>query len=199
VEAARNIIANQTAIGSEVLNNKLYNNGTVGVFREQDDAAIDFMVKVNPTSISENREYITNIYTLDIDGSKYFTYTKPAHGTTASANPEDSPLPEGKSATASAHLHGGFDPKYKNDEFSGNGIMDGRSDGDYNRYIFDNVDGYVGTPSGEALKLDFNKWADDKKGTLNSTQISTKIPSDPKDPDRVNNIDANTSTNTVVN
>jgi len=83
VEAAKNITANQNQPGSDVLNNKLYNSGSHGVFQSNDEAATNWAQNVNPTSINVNLEYSSTLYEVNINGQQYTTYSEPAAGSLA--------------------------------------------------------------------------------------------------------------------
>lgn len=75
-------------------------------------------------------------------------------------------------------------PTYNSNSFSGetNSEEGNRhsSEGDLNVYNIECVDGYVATPNGSLKKYDYSS------GRIST--ISTKIPSDPLDPTRQNNI-----------
>lgn len=119
-----------------------------------------------------NIQYSSNLYEIEINGQKNITYTEPAQGKPAGANPDkDSPVPSGMTRTGIIHSHAAYDPNYKNNEFSG-------ADKQYTTRR--NVDIYVATPEGTLQRYDV------KTGT--EYIQSTDLPSDPKDPDRGNNI-----------
>ena len=174
LEAAKNITSNQNLPESDVLNTVLFNSGSHGVFQSNEEASIDLAKNINPISIEQNREYGSSLYELEIDGQKHITYTESVRGTVTRSDPDDSPIPEGTSPTGFFHSHGGFDVRLDSDIFS---------KGDKKWARRHEMDVYMSTPSGTCQKYDY-------KCQIESV-ISTEIPSDPKDPERVNNIEAN--------
>ncbi len=107
------------------------------------DAAHDAVSDVNPTSISTSTEYAGMIY-QNPDGT--FSYTPPNRGSNDGANPGGpSSCPSGTTPTDYYHTHGSADPGYDNDNFS-------NADKDYGNHY--NVDGYLGTPSGDLKHYD---------------------------------------------
>ena len=172
IEATKDITSNQNQPGSDVMNDKLFNTGSHGVFKTNDEAAIDWAQNVNPKSIQDNLEYGSTLYELEIKGEKYITYVEPAKGSPAGVYTDrESPAPEGKKRTGIIHSHGAYDPRYKNNEFSGSD----RSNADRRQ-----ADSYVVTPNGSLQRYDVC----DKKDST----IKTNIPSDPKDPKRLNEV-----------
>jgi RHS repeat-associated protein len=140
-------------------------------FKTADAAALDFAKLYNDNSIAKSKEYATVIVKITKDSEVFYTYLKPNEGSTASSKARGLGLSnEGDAVTvADAHTHGSYDPKYANNVFS-------KTDTDGNDA--DKIDGYVATPSGSLLKYDHTS----KKVST----ISTNIPSDPNDPQRVN-------------
>lgn len=110
-------------------------------YPSQDSAAYQAVIDINATSIRQHREYGGMIYQ---NPSGTFSYTEPNKGSATSVNPGGpNSVPSGTTATAYYHTHGGNDPGYVNEEFSG-------PDKNYaNSY---SIDGYLGTPSGSIQK-----------------------------------------------
>ncbi len=61
-------------------------NGFHGVFSSTTEAAVDWANKYNPLSISDNREYGSFMYELQIGGQSVQTYTEPTIGDGSSVN-----------------------------------------------------------------------------------------------------------------
>ena len=106
----------------------------------QDTAARDAINDINPTSISEGREYGGWIY-QNSDGT--YSYTESNSGSRAGTSL--GPVPQGVQITGDYHTHGANDPGYDNENFSqtdkiGNDQM--------------NTTGYLGTPSGTIKRYD---------------------------------------------
>ena len=115
----------------------------------KDAAAIDFGLCYNGKSITENREYITNIYSfLTQKGGYGFSYTKPQQGTSDKATNPLEP-DNGESVVARAHTHAAYSPIFVNNKFSGEtNDAEGNkhsSEGDIFVYNLNEVDGYVAT------------------------------------------------------
>jgi len=106
-------------------------------FKTQHDAAF-YALRINSTSISENREHGGLIY-RNSDGS--YSFTGPIAGKEASVDPRNAPAPNGANVTAYYHTHGAYDPKYNSEYFSTNGDIP---------YAKRNeMDGYLATPMGK--------------------------------------------------
>jgi Domain of unknown function (DUF4329) len=114
------------------------------------------------------------IYSRQSNGKTYYGYNEPQKGSNAGANiPEN--IPKDAKSVALIHNHGAYEKEYDNNNFSPQDKNYAESKG---------KDIYVATPGGILQKYDVNS---------NSTTIVDKsIPSDPKDPQRVNKIDPNT-------
>jgi len=114
-------------------------------FRDQNAAAYDILVRWNPVSILNNREYGSTIY-RNRDGSYSASYIV-VKGTFKSVtfNPH-SLAPNGTTATANWHTHGADTPGYQNEGFSPADIR-------FANYYA--VDGYLGTPLGRMFLYDF--------------------------------------------
>jgi hypothetical protein len=147
------------------------------LFTSVDDAAADFVKNYNPKSIKKNREYSTSIYGFSINGVSYYTYAYPKKGKIGSS-PAQNSAPPNRAEVALAHTHGGYDLNYDSNIFSGK--ADGTVEGDLATYALLGLDGYVGTPNGSLLHYD--------AVTNTITTVSTNIPSDPKDPTRLNTV-----------
>lgn len=141
-------------------------------FKTQRLAAIDFGKTFNGKSIEKGIEYGASVYTLNIEGKTYYTYSVPNSGTAYTVEPSLPPF--GSKTTAVVHTHGKYDKYGDNDNFS-------RGEGeDIDYFINKKIDGYVATPRGVLKEYDVK--------TGEETPISNEIPSDPKHPDRENNI-----------
>jgi len=151
--------------------------GPGDLFKTVREAATDFGITYNGRSIIQYREYASTIYKVEKDNETYYTYTEASKGTNDGAKPSKNP--EGSEAVAYVHSHGGYEEKYDNNNFSGNGTVEGGGDKAYAKYY--KIDGYVTTPDG-SLK-EYNQETNDEN-VVNTNQI----PSDPNDPDRKNNI-----------
>ncbi|MEY3499760.1 MAG: hypothetical protein RL308_1429 [Bacteroidota bacterium] len=171
VEAAKNITANQNQLGSDVLNNKLYNSGTHGVFQTADEAATDWGNQYNPNGIQDYQEYGSTLYEVNINGNTYVTYSEPELG--GNDGVSVTPEPKGTTPVADIHSHGGYEPQYDNNNFSPQDEADNRRTG---------LTGYVSTPNGSLKCYD--------PCTNNERVVNEKMPSDSNDPDRKNNIPA---------
>lgn len=111
----------------------------LGRFRTQRDAAFDVLNGINPTSVRENREHGGWVF-ANPDGS--YASTAPVAGEAASVQLPDLNvvIPLGSQVSASYHTHGGFDPRYDNENFSQTDLRLDRELG---------VDGYLATPGGQ--------------------------------------------------
>lgn len=106
-------------------------------FNRQQGAARDVLNRINPTSVRENREYGGWVYR---HGDGTYSSTNPVPGTAASVDiGPPTRVPSGTTTTASYHTHGGFDPRYDNENFSPQDIL---------ADVLSGVDGYLATPSG---------------------------------------------------
>lgn len=118
-------------------------------FRNQTEAAFDVLNRINPVSISENREYGGWVF-RNPDGS--FASTAPVRGEAASVTlPARSVIiPLGSMATASYHTHAAFDPRFDNENFSPQDLASDRAA---------MVDGFLATPGGQFKFHDFETGA----------------------------------------
>jgi len=131
-------------------------------------AAKDFGEIYNGISIIEGHEYGSTIYKVVNKEKIYYSYSPPNKGSSNSVTP--SILPNTK-VVADIHSHGKYDKGYENNKFS-------PQDKDTDRK--EKIDGYLTTPNGSLKKFNPQK---DKV-----TVVSIKLPSDPNDPERKNNI-----------
>src|SRR5690554_2668626 len=151
--------------------------GPGDLFGSPQEAATDFGITYNGRSIVQYREYGSTIYKVEKGGKVYYTYTEAAKGTNDGVVPSKNP--EGTEAVAYVHSHGGYEERYDNNNFSGDGTIEGGGDKAY--AIYYNIDGYVTTPDGSVKEYNHKT---NKVKVLNTNQI----PSDPNDPERKNNI-----------
>ena len=118
------------------------------LFTSPDAAADDFGKLFNDNSIRDNREYGTQIYTVNDKGVMKYTYAIPIKGEPAGLTKfyTDIKVPKGATVVAWAHTHaastGG---KYDDNIFSGSAKS---KDGDRAVSVYLNADAYVSTPNG---------------------------------------------------
>lgn len=143
-------------------------------FKNSDDAASSWALRYNGESINEGKEFTSNIYEILIEGITYTNYTDPAKGSATGSDPTKTPVPEGLTKTGIIHSHGNYMPSAENNRFSG-------TPGDVGYFEKEGVNGYVSTPNGSLQKYNVEK---------NTVTIQrTDLPSDPRDPDRLNAVD----------
>jgi RHS repeat-associated protein len=141
------------------------------LFNTRENAALNFGQQYNGKSIKQYREYAATIYAIKkSDGKTYYAYNKPSKGGNAGATP-NSTLPKNARATAIIHSHGGYESNYKNNEFSG-------QNGDKGYAEYHDLDIFVSTPNGSLKYYDVS--------SNSEKTVTTKLPSDPNDPDRQN-------------
>jgi hypothetical protein len=133
-------------------------------------AAKDWGKFYNGASIVRGKEFASTIYAVEKNGKIYYMYSEAAIGTHDKVIRNKSPNNEPEIAII--HSHGKYDEDYDNNNFSNRDK--------WNSYNL-KVDSYVTTPDGSLKKYD--------PKTAKTTVVSTNLPSDPKDPDRKNNID----------
>ena len=108
-----------------------------------DGTAITALQGINPTSISEDREYASRGY-KNPDGTYGIMPFNP--GTQAGSTPPPiSALPPGTTNAARLHTHGGNDPGYDNEHFSPQDMRNARHD---------QVPSYLATPHGSIQRYD---------------------------------------------
>lgn len=145
--------------------------GPGDLFKTVDDAAKDFAKAYNDNSIVNKVEYAATIYEVkNDDGTTSYSYSEPSKGSTASSTNSGSGIT--RTDVAHIHTHGNYDPKYDNNNFSQTDKDNAKDNG------FPN---FVSTPNGSLQKYDPQSKA--------TTTVATDIPSDPKDPARLNNVD----------
>ena len=103
-------------------------------------AALQALRDINPTSISQHREYAGRICQMWF-GLGSCTYTPPIPGSKDHSTPGTCPF--GNSNVGMYHTHGGNDPGYDNEHFSPK---------DKDAADREQVPSYLGTPSGNALQ-----------------------------------------------
>ena len=104
-------------------------------FPNEIEAAGDAINYINPISIGQNREY-GGYVVRNANGT--YTATGPISGGPTGVSLGRPPV----GTTADYHTHGGYDPRYNNENFS-------RDDLRGNAGL--NINGYLGTPSGAIL------------------------------------------------
>lgn len=140
------------------------------LFKTQRQAARDFGKTYNDNSIREGQEYGSTIYRVVKNGKTFYSYNEANTGGNASVSP-NALIPAGTEATADIHSHGKYEERYLNNEFSRADKNDNNKSG---------LMGYLTTPNGSLKEYD--------PKTKSESVVSTDLPSDPKDPDRKNNI-----------
>ncbi|MFM2214173.1 MAG: hypothetical protein RL427_1436 [Bacteroidota bacterium] len=152
------------------------------------DAAKNFGEYYNGASILENREYASGIFSQTITGKMplgmitltIYSYNQASRGAMAEST-VNSIIPSGSTLVGDIHSHGAStandEDVYLDNDFSDTDIIAAIN-------LADTVPGYsiyLTTPNGSLLELDVE----------NPGEIirSTQMPSDPKDPERLNAID----------
>ena len=141
------------------------------IFKTPIAAAKDWGNYYNGASILRQREFGSSIYTVK-EGGKVVGYAYSVANIGGKDYVNSSTPPNLETIVAGIHSHGNYKEGYVNNEFSD-------PDKSYNDKY--NINGYVATPNGTLQEYD--------SSTKESSVISTNLPSDPKDPDRKNNID----------
>lgn len=121
---------------------------TQGTYATQDEAARAVSSSINQQSIQEDTEYGGMIYRTQ-DGR--YGYTGPIKGTIDGVDPGGpDAVPEGTTAIAFWHTHGGPNPDYDSENFSN--VVDpitNERNGDIPYADYYGIDGYVATPGGK--------------------------------------------------
>ncbi len=143
------------------------------LFQSPEKAARNFAVHYNGVSIKSYREFAAMIYSRKVNGKLMYAYNNPVKGSNAGAN-EPKTISKKAKPEAIIHSHGGYEKKYDNNNFS-------PADKKYSEY--EKRDIYVVTPQGTLKKYDVE--------TNNVSLVAKDIPSDPKDPMRLNIVDTN--------
>lgn len=140
-------------------------------FKTINEAAKDFGRLYNDNSIVNKREYAAMLYqAVDLNGNIYYSYSEPSKGSYAGARPSRSGIT--RKDVGVIHSHGNYDSKYDNNNFSSQDKEYATQKG---------IPIFVSTPNGSLQKYDPN--------TKKLSNIDTNMPSDPKDPNRLNKID----------
>ena len=138
-------------------------------FKSATQAAHDFGKNYNPLSIKQTSEFGATIYETTINGKKIYSYSVPEKGDNDGTNVI--PAPDGTKEVADVHSHGAYESGYKNNEIS----PGDKTDNDNKK-----VNGYIVTPNGSLIEYNVK---------LQQTKVKTiDLPSDPKDPDRKNDV-----------
>ena len=141
------------------------------LFKSETQAVKNYAQQYNGKSIINGVEYGANVYKkIAADGKTYFAYDSPTKGTAAGVKIQPLEVKDAE-RVATIHSHGEYLKEYKNNECSPQDKVNSEKRG---------IDNYVTTPNGS-----LQKYNEDKK-TI--TVIATDLPSDPKDPNRLNNI-----------
>jgi RHS repeat-associated protein len=154
------------------------------IHRTPEDAAKNFGIYYNGISIREGKEYGSTIYSVATSSGIRYAYSAPNQGTVSSV--KFSKNPKGTTRVAFIHTHGEYLSRYDNNNFSGVQGPGGTKNlksvlyGDIGAANVYGISSYISTPNGTLQKYDPSTG---KIGTLTSF-----LPSDPKDPDRLNNI-----------
>ncbi len=141
--------------------------GPGDAFASRDAAAIDWAKTYNGISIKNNWEYGSTIYSYNLEGVIYYSYS-PATTLQRARTTDITPAPKDTKSEAEIHSHGAYEAPTDN-SFSEN---------DLDRSDQKKLDAYVTTPNGTLLEHDNNT---DHKAA-NDKIISTDIPFDPEDP-----------------
>ncbi|MGX5689965.1 DUF6443 domain-containing protein [Arcticibacter tournemirensis] len=152
-------------------------------FKKIDDAAKDFAKSYNDNSIKNKKEFATMIYKVSNGNDSYYTYTPPAEGDAAGADPRNASSGLAYTDVAMAHTHGEYNPAYSSDEFSSRETSQSGTPGDKEFAQKMELPLYVATPNGSLQKYD--------PATDKTTLVAKDVPSDPNHPDRLNNVNSN--------
>jgi len=175
-------------------------------FITMDAAAKDFGNVYNDNSIRSGREYGSRIYMIaDSKGNGGYTYSIPNISEKGNTVDIDA-APAGQLITGMTHTHGNYSfGKWEDNLFSGSWDKEGNiNTSQENKAVVNSPEMpsdigtankekltlYVATPSGSLQKYD--------PATGKISVISTKMPSDPQDPNKLNKNDANVEKKPVV-
>ena len=178
----------------------------VDFFNTMDAAAKDFGNVYNDNSIRSGREYGSRIYMIaDSKGNGGYTYNAPNIGENGNSV-VPAAAPTGALVTGITHTHGKYSfGKWADNLFSGSWNKEGNiNTSQENKAVVnspemssdigtankENVKIYVATPSGSLQKYD--------PATGKISTIYTKMPSDPQDPNKLNQNNAGVEKNPVV-
>lgn len=157
---------------SNAINNLIYNDKSAGTFRSPDAAANDWAERYNPVAIQNNQESISFIFSITINSKRVTSYTEPVPGGEATVKAYWDGGGPNTRYYGTIHSHGAYVPKYDNNEFS---TVNGDIEGSDKKGTTD----YISTPNGSLKRYNT---------VLGVQTLNESIPSDPKDPDRKNNI-----------
>ena len=177
-------------------------------FSSPDEAAKDFAMKYNGTSIINDVELRSYIYEVKNKNEHYFSYTVPTgvlqydqngdRMAGSAGNPDPDLLPKGAKIVADIHSHGPDRagrgrPSATDNKFS-SGDLDNAWGWNGSEYVKENRrTSYVVTPNGNLFVYDVDSKDLNRKGSNN---IGGKgIPSDPLSPTRTNEISPNVCPN----
>ncbi|UTC78380.1 DUF4329 domain-containing protein [Treponema sp. OMZ 799] len=158
------------------------------LFDTMDAVAEDFGKTYNDDSIRNNVEYGTTLY-KNKDGKYY--YSVPNIGDNESVISYTEPLDPNDEESGRVHTHAAYDPDYKNNQFSNIEGDNGEMIGDIPNAKKLNLPSYLATPNGSLRKYTPSSDTD--------ILIRTDMPSDPKDPDRLNKINVNIQKDDLYN
>jgi RHS repeat-associated protein len=147
--------------------------GPGDLFKTKEKAAKDFMMCYNDNSIAVNKEFGTRIYKTE---NGEYSYGIPIYNTEGSVNLNFSEIPENSTFEGAAHTHGAYVEEFDNNNFSD--IENEYDDKDYANENKKSL--YLGTPNGSFQEFD--------PTTGEAKIVSEDLPSDPNDPDQLNNI-----------
>ena len=139
------------------------------VFKTVNAAAKDWGKYYNGASILRGKEFSSSIYYISKNGKSGYTYTEANIG--KNDRVKASTPPDKKTIKAQIHSHGRFEEGYDNNNFS---------NGDKWVYYNAGIDGFLTTPDGSLKKYNVR--------TAKVNVISEDLPSDPKDPERKNQV-----------
>ncbi len=157
--------------------------GPGDLFATKRAAAIDWGKTYNGASIIKQKELGSTIYEVKNGNTTTYSYNEPSNGKAHSCSPNKN-IPNGTKASGVIHSHGNDDVGYNDNNFSGiskTGSNKTSTSGDIGYSNKKNLTGYVTTPNGSAQEYE------PSTGTI--TTISTQMPSDSKDPTRLNKIE----------
>ena len=153
--------------------------GPGDLFKTKQEAAKDWGMYYNGASIMQKTEKASVIYEVQNKGDVRYSYTKAVD--LGAHNGKMKLVSEGKNI-ATIHSHGNYDGKIVDNKGNVSLVKDNEfSSTDKANNEKYNLTGYLATPNGSLLEHD--------PSTGNIKTISTNMPSDPKDPSRLNKID----------
>lgn len=150
------------------------------LFNTRENAAANFGQQYNGKSIINKREYGALIYSIKVDGKKYYAYNNPVEGE-AHGIPQGISMKGPKGAVKSAWIHTHGNDDYGNgNNYNDQNFSDEDGDKGYSKVL--GLDAFLVTPDGSL------KYYDLSSGTEKT--VRTNMPSDPNNEDpRKNNIE----------